>query len=183
MDTDDDAELAEDVTETDSTAFDVESGGATSGKEGASQAMNGDSGTAGDSGAHSSEVAGEVSGSDKGSTSSTSYPSNGGEGASGDNRVWHEPWDEWVSEGHWETTSVHHDEKSYEGPVYGAKCDCGFMTSVPDTLYAHLDEMGHRGYVTGVQVGTKTYIIPAWDEEVRTWVDTSHWVHHEGYWE
>jgi hypothetical protein len=151
-------------------------------EEGGSQAASGGSGSAGGSGAGTSNASGGVTGSDNWDAGNEN--NFGGNSGSDNKRVWHEPWDEWVNEGHWETTTVHHDEEVYSNwPVYGAKCDCGYTTDVPNILYAHLDETGHRGYVTGVQIDTKTHVVPAWEEKVEVWIDTSHWIHHEGYWE
>jgi hypothetical protein len=108
-------------------------------------------------------------------------------GATTPSRVWHEAWDEWVSEGHTETTVVHHEAVWATRPVYGTRCNypgCGFVTTIPAELYAHQDETGHGAYSTGVQIGTEDYLLEdVWDENVEHWVDTSHTVHHEGYWE
>jgi hypothetical protein len=42
----------------------------------------------------------------------------------------------------------------------------------------HLKETHHSGYHEGV-VGKEKYLVKdAWTEKV--WVDTSHWVHHDG---
>jgi hypothetical protein len=87
-----------------------------------------------------------------------------------------------VESGYYETTTIHHEAVYGERAVYGAKCsDCG--ANISGFAVEHLEATGHHGYVTGVQVGTEGYLVQeAWDEELRTWVDTSHWVHHEGYW-
>jgi hypothetical protein len=162
---------------------------------GGSQTGGGGSGSAGGSGGNGSGGGGSGSGgsggggggasgggSGSGPGGSGETPGSGGGGAN--NKVWHEPWDEWKESGHWETTVVHHEAVYGERAVYGAKCsDCPFVTTDPDAMFAHLEATGHRGYATGVQIGTEPYLVQeAWDEETQTWVDTSCWVHHEGYW-
>jgi hypothetical protein len=106
-------------------------------------------------------------------------------------RVWHPAWDEWVEEGHYETTVIHHEAIYGERSIYGFTCYCGYLFATQDDINFHqasMVEQGyaaeHAGYYGPVDIGTETFIAQeAWDEEVRSWVDTSHWVHHEGYWE
>ena len=113
---------------------------------------------------------------------------NGQNGNTGNNgnpgQVWHPAWDEWVVSGHYETRYIDHPAVYGERTIYGARCnDCGYTTSIPSELYEHLDTMGHQGYSTGVPIGTEFYLIQAaWSEPYQVWVDTSHWVHHPGYW-
>jgi hypothetical protein len=93
-------------------------------------------------------------------------------------RSWHQAWDEWVVEGHWETVVIPATYGQRE--VYGSICnDCG--TVISGHAVEHLKETHHSGYHEGV-VGYESYeITPERTEQV--WVDTSHWVHHDGYWE
>jgi hypothetical protein len=93
-------------------------------------------------------------------------------------KTYHPAWDEWVAEGHWETVEVPAVYGQRE--VYGSVCnECGADVSGQAT--AHLKATHHSGYHEGI-VGYETYeISPATSE--RVWVDTSHWVHHEGYWQ
>jgi hypothetical protein len=126
---------------------------------------------------------GNTGGSSGGGSTGSGSGSNFGGGTP--QRKWHEGWNEWVVDepGHYNITIVHHDAVYYDKAVYGTMCDCGYMTT--GSIYPHIDETGHRGYVTGVQVGTERELIEeAWDEEVREWVpEKGHNVWHEGYWE
>jgi hypothetical protein len=93
------------------------------------------------------------------------------------NKTWHEAFDEWVSEGHYEE---HYVEAVYgQRNVFGSVCNsCG--ADISGFAASHLRDTHHSGYHEGV-VGSESYIIkPAISEQV--WVDTSHYVHHEGYW-
>jgi hypothetical protein len=124
-----------------------------------------------------------------GSTANTSVPapvSGGGSDStastptadSSSNQIWHEPWDEWVSEGHYED---HYIEAVYgQRDVFGSVCNtCGL--DISGNAFAHLKATQHSGYHEGV-IGTESYIIkPSTTEQI--WVDTSHSIHHEGYWQ
>jgi hypothetical protein len=93
-------------------------------------------------------------------------------------KTWHPAWDEWVEAGYWEEK---HMPATYgQRDVFGSVCnECG--ASIGGRAMAHLKETHHSGYHEGV-VGSETYeITPARTEKV--WVDTSYWVHHEGYWD
>ncbi|MDR2493440.1 MAG: hypothetical protein LBD25_08310 [Coriobacteriales bacterium] len=98
-------------------------------------------------------------------------------------RVWIPPRDEWVTEGHWETTVVHYEALWGERPIIGARClTCGF--TIAGSITPHNEETKHYNYFTGDVIGYETYMIDdAWDDKVDVWVDTSHNVHHEGYWQ
>jgi hypothetical protein len=104
-------------------------------------------------------------------------------------KKWHEGWNEWVVDtpGHWEVTVVKHDAVYYDKPVYGGKCqECSFtFTDYYLQWVPHSEATGHRGYDTGVQIGTERELVEAaWDEEVKTWIDEEgHNVWHDGYWE
>jgi hypothetical protein len=91
-------------------------------------------------------------------------------------RAWHPAWDEWIEEGHWETSVIPATYGQRE--VLGSICnDCG--ADVSGHAVQHLKETHHSGYHEGV-VGYETYeITPERTEQV--WIDTSHWVHHDGY--
>ena len=134
------------------------------------------------------------SGSTNGSTGSASNGSSGNSGGSSNNgssagnnnppstptepqKTFHPAWDEWVKEGHWEETLIPATYGSR--PVFGSVCnECG--ADISGSAMAHLKETHHSGYREDV-VGYEQYeITPAHTE--RVWVDTSHWVHHDGYW-
>ena len=134
------------------------------------------------------------SGSTNGSTGSASNGSSGNSGGSSNNgnsagnnnpppthtepqKTFHPAWDEWVEEGHWEETLIPATYGSR--PVFGSICnECG--ANISGFAMAHLKETHHSGYREDV-VGYEQYeITPAHTE--RVWVDTSHWVHHDGYW-
>ena len=93
-------------------------------------------------------------------------------------RTWHPAWDEWVAEGHWETAVIPATYGQRE--VFGSICnDC--KTVISGSAVQHLKETHHSGYHEGV-VGYESYeITPERTEQV--WVDTSHWVHNDGYWD
>ncbi len=99
-------------------------------------------------------------------------------------REWVPAWDEWVESGHWETSQVHHPAEYGERSIIGAVCnDCGFATADAETMRRHVRETLHSGYSTGRVIGTERYLVQdAWVEDKSVWIDTSHWVHHEGYW-
>jgi hypothetical protein len=93
-------------------------------------------------------------------------------------KTYHPAWDEYVEDGYWQE-SVR--EATYgERPVYGSVCnECGI--DISGRAAQHLKDSHHSGYHEGI-VGYETYeITPAKTEPV--WVDTSHWLRHEGYWE
>jgi hypothetical protein len=92
-------------------------------------------------------------------------------------KTWVKPWDEYVKDGYYKTTE-HPAEYGYRD-VYGSVCnDCG--ANITGHAMQHLKETHHSGYHEGI-VGKEKYLIKdAWAEKV--WVDTSHWVHHDGYW-
>jgi len=91
-------------------------------------------------------------------------------------RTYHPPWDEWVVEGH--TEDVYIAATYGQRAIFGSVCnDCS--ANISGVAVAHLKETRHSGYHEGV-VGYEDYeITPARTEQV--WVDTSHTVHHEGY--
>ena len=93
-------------------------------------------------------------------------------------KTYHPAWDEWVEEGHWENVSVPATYGSRA--VFGSVCnECG--ANISGAAMAHLKETHHSGYREDV-VGSEQYeVTPARTEQV--WVDTSHWVHHLGYWD
>ncbi len=92
-------------------------------------------------------------------------------------QTWHPAWDEWVESGYWEDRTV--PATCGQREVYGSICnECG--ENISGHASRHLKETHHSGYHEGV-VGYETYeITPARTEHV--WIDTSHWVHHAGYW-
>lgn len=112
------------------------------------------------------------------SAKSTDTAPSGTPAASTPQRIYHPAWDEWVEEGHWETVET--PAVMGQREVYGSVCnECGADISGQAT--AHLKATHHSGYHEGV-VGYETYVIsPATSE--RVWTDTSHWVHHEGYYD
>jgi len=136
----------------------------------------------------------EMSGGNSGASDVSSSSSSGNSGDSGNfgdsggsggvaSQVWHPAWDEWVVSGRWETVTVYHEAEWGERGVVGSRCDCGYTTTVPADLYKHQDETEHGGYVTGVIIGYEPYLIcDAYNTTERTWVNTSHWVHHDAYW-
>jgi hypothetical protein len=90
----------------------------------------------------------------------------------------HPAWDEWVEEGHYETKSI---PATYgERDVFGSVCnECA--ANISGKAAQHLRDTRHSGYHEGV-VGSESYeITPARTEQV--WVDTSHWIHHNEYWD
>jgi hypothetical protein len=137
-----------------------------------------------------SDVTASESDSDRPDTGATTSSGTGGSGTSGGGtttpakKVWHPAWDEWVSSGYYETQYVHHDAQRGTRTIYGDRCnECGAVLEGGQAV-AHLEQTGHFGYSTGVPVGTEEYLVrEAWDEAIQVWVDTSHNVHHEGYWE
>jgi hypothetical protein len=154
----------------------------------------------GDNSAVKAMSTGSVANDDKGSTSkhggsSSSAGSDSDNGGSGNSssdkndngvtaptdpnagKTWVKPWDEYVKDGYYKTTE-HPAEYGYRD-VYGSVCnDCG--ANITGHAMQHLKETHHSGYHEGV-VGKEKYLIKdAWTEKV--WVDTSHWVHHDGYW-
>jgi len=142
----------------------------------------------------------------------TKDPNNNGENGNGENgnegkgngdnggtgQVWHPAWDEWVVSGHYETRYIEHP--AVYGEVfhpaqgyYAAVCNtCGaiFGPGLPPNAAAiHLETYLHDSYKNNVWIETsppwvETIVITAaWTEAVQVWIDTSHWVRHEGYWQ
>ena len=141
-----------------------------------------------------SSIGGGGSGSQPGSGGNAGAGAGGGSGGGGAagggqpsdpnaGRTWHPPWDEWVESGYWDTQYIEHPALYGERAVYGTRCnECGF--TIQGRIMPHMEASEHFGYSTGVQIGTERYLAQeAWTEEKQVWVDTSHTVHHPGYWE
>ena len=150
-----------------------------------------DNDSSGDDPENSSAQNGENTGVGNGSSGSSTGNGTGNNGSgnnsgnSGNNTtpVWHPAWDEWVVSGYWESVSVYHEPEWGERAIWGVQCrECGFKTS--ESIYQHQDETGHGGFFGPVVIGYEPCIIlDGYYTTERTWMDTSHWVHHEGYWE
>jgi len=123
---------------------------------------------------------------------------NGNRDTGGTSQVWHPAWDEWVVSGHYETRYIEHP--AVYGEVihpaqgyYAAVCNtCGAIFGPglpPDAAGWHLmNSEKCESYKNNVWIETspawvETIVIAAaWTETVQVWIDTSHWVRHEGYW-
>ena len=123
---------------------------------------------------------------------------NGNKGNGETSQVWHPAWDEWVVSGYYETRYIEHPAtyKEVIHPAqgyYAAVCNtCGAIFgpgSDPSAPGWHLINTGHDSYKTGVWIVTspawveQVLVTAAWTEAVQVWIDTSHWVRHEGYWQ
>ncbi|MDR2673149.1 MAG: hypothetical protein LBC35_07750 [Coriobacteriales bacterium] len=113
-----------------------------------------------------------------GNTAAPTKPAPSSPPAAKPQKTHHPAWDEWVEEGHWETVTTPAIYGQRE--VYGSICnECG--ADICGRAAQHLKETHHSGYHEGV-VGYEEYqITPEKTEQV--WVDTSHWVNHEEYWD
>jgi hypothetical protein len=112
-------------------------------------------------------------GSAAGGTNASSPPS-----SSNSNQTWHEPWDEWVVSGYYEERTI--PAVCGQRDVFGSVCnDCG--ADISGNAFAHIKDSHHSGYHEGV-VGSESYIVKPTTTE-QFWVDTSHFVHREGYWQ
>jgi len=128
------------------------------------------------------------SGNNADSSSDGSSNSGGGSSSGGSNaatpapstpaKTYHPAWDEWVESGYYETRTI---PASYgQRDTFGSVCnDCG--ADISGHAAQHLRDTHHSGYHEGV-VGNESYeITPARTEQI--WVDTSHWVRHEAYYD
>jgi len=116
---------------------------------------------------------------------------NGSNGGTG--QVWHPAWDEWVVVGYYETRYIEHPatyKEVFHPEVghYGTVCNtCGAELG-PGEGPQHLVDNLHASYRTAYIVDSPAWIeyvlvTAAWIEAVQVWIDTSHWVRHEGYWQ
>jgi hypothetical protein len=134
---------------------------------------------------------GSAAGSSGGDNSSSGGGSNNAGGSSGTGgsnattpapstpaKTYHPAWDEWVESGYYETRTI--PASFGQRDIFGSVCnDCG--ADISGHAAQHLRDTHHSGYHEGV-VGSETYeITPARTEQV--WIDTSHWVRHEAYYD
>jgi hypothetical protein len=176
----------------------VADGAADAAAPSALSANNGESGVAASSpstvapaGSVGSSNGGSAAGSSGGSNSSSGGGSNNAGGSSGTGgsnattpapstpaKTYHPAWDEWVESGYYETRTI--PASFGQRDTFGSVCnDCG--ADISGHAAQHLKDTHHSGYHEGI-VGSETYeITPARTEQV--WIDTSHWVHHEAYYD
>jgi hypothetical protein len=104
-----------------------------------------------------------------------------GNGEGGVGGVWHEPTYKTV---HHEAVyrTIHHDAEYLPRTEYYTVCnDCGYK--VQDSIYPHLDAVGHHGYSSDVPFTENVLVSGAWDEEVLvTPAFDEQVLVNEGYW-
>jgi len=120
---------------------------------------------------------------------------NGSNGNGGNSQVWHPAWDEWVVSGYYETRYIEHPAvfKEVIHPAqgyYAAVCNtCGAILGPGEASWHLVNSENCESYKNNVWIQTSPawieYVVvtAAWTETIQVWIDTSHWVHHEGYWQ